>query len=76
MLSLSISYWDLINFPYFADTTERGDRGWKEAQIQGADRVTLWTTLAPNSFKYKIIPLLSSKHLITLPHYALQSIYV
>jgi hypothetical protein len=29
MLSFSISYRDLIKFPYFADTTERGDRGWK-----------------------------------------------
>jgi hypothetical protein len=26
MLSFSISYPDLIKFPYFADTTERGDR--------------------------------------------------
>jgi hypothetical protein len=23
MLSFSISYWDLLKFPYFADTTER-----------------------------------------------------
>ncbi len=35
MLSFSISYWDLIKFPYFADTIERGDRGWKHAQRQG-----------------------------------------
>jgi hypothetical protein len=27
MLSFSISYRDLIKFPYFADTTERGGRG-------------------------------------------------
>jgi hypothetical protein len=27
MMSFSISYPDLILFPYFADTTERGDRG-------------------------------------------------
>ncbi len=26
---------DLINFPYFMDTTKRGVRGWKEAQRQG-----------------------------------------
>jgi hypothetical protein len=32
VLSCSISYWDLIKCPYFADTTERGDRGWKEAE--------------------------------------------
>jgi len=35
MLRLSISYWDLIKFPYFTDTTKRGVRGWKEAQRQG-----------------------------------------
>jgi hypothetical protein len=29
MLSFSISYPDLIKFPYFADTTERGDNGLK-----------------------------------------------
>jgi hypothetical protein len=27
VLSFSVSYPDLIKFPYFADTTERGDRG-------------------------------------------------
>ncbi len=27
--------------PYFADLTQRGDRGWKEAQRQGEDSVTL-----------------------------------
>jgi hypothetical protein len=31
-----ISYSDLIKFPYFADTTKRGDKGWKK------QRVTLW----------------------------------
>jgi hypothetical protein len=30
MLSFSISYPDLIKFPYFAETTKRGDRGQKE----------------------------------------------
>ncbi len=35
MLSSSISYWDLIKFPYFADITKSGDRGWKHAQRQG-----------------------------------------
>jgi hypothetical protein len=34
-----VSYWDLIKFHYFAYTTERGDRGWKQAQRQGEDRV-------------------------------------
>jgi hypothetical protein len=36
--------WDLITCPYFADTTERGDKGWNEAQRQGEDRVILWIT--------------------------------
>jgi hypothetical protein len=45
MLSFSISYWDLVKCLYFADTTEREDRGWKEAQRQGEDRVTLRITL-------------------------------
>jgi hypothetical protein len=35
MLSFIISYWDIIKFPYFADTIERGDRGWKQAQREG-----------------------------------------
>jgi hypothetical protein len=30
MLSFSISYWDLIKFPYFADTIERGEGGERE----------------------------------------------
>jgi hypothetical protein len=42
---------------YFADTTERGDMGWKEAQRQGEDRVTLQMTL------------LSYDHLIMLEHH-------
>jgi hypothetical protein len=32
MLSFSISYSDLIKFPYFADTAERGDRGVKDGE--------------------------------------------
>jgi hypothetical protein len=35
MLSFSISYPDLIEFPYFADTTERGDRGAKVEENRG-----------------------------------------
>jgi hypothetical protein len=35
ILGVSISYWDLIKFLYLADTPERGDRGWKQAQRQG-----------------------------------------
>jgi len=29
-MSYSISYKELIKFPYFVDTTERGDRGSKD----------------------------------------------
>ncbi len=32
MLSFSISYSDFIKFPYFAYTTERGDRGVKDGE--------------------------------------------
>jgi hypothetical protein len=34
-LSFSISYPVDINLPYFADLTQRGDRGSKDAQRQG-----------------------------------------
>jgi hypothetical protein len=50
MLSFSISYWDLINFHYFADTTERGDRGWKQREQGVTERVTLQIT--PFSWVY------------------------
>jgi hypothetical protein len=39
------SYPGWIKLPYFADLTQREDRGWKEAQRQGEDRVTLMKTL-------------------------------
>jgi len=45
VLTFSISYWDLIKFPYFTDTSKRGGRGWKEAQRQGEDTVTLRISL-------------------------------
>jgi hypothetical protein len=45
MLSFSISYPGLIKLPYFADLIQRGDRGWKEAQRQAEDRMTLRKTL-------------------------------
>jgi hypothetical protein len=35
MLNISISYWDLIKFPYFADTTERRDREVETERIGG-----------------------------------------
>ncbi len=31
-LGFGIPFWDLIKFPYFADTTQSGNRGWKQAQ--------------------------------------------
>jgi len=34
-MSFSISNPDLIKFSYFADTTERGDRGRKERRDRG-----------------------------------------
>jgi hypothetical protein len=34
MLSFRISYWNLTKFPYFVDTTERGDKGWKRQRRQ------------------------------------------
>jgi hypothetical protein len=45
VLSFSISYWDLMKFPYFTDTTKKGLKGWKEAQRQGEDRVILRISL-------------------------------
>jgi hypothetical protein len=41
MLSFSISYLDLIKFPYLADLTQKGNRGWKEAQRQGEHKIIL-----------------------------------
>jgi hypothetical protein len=45
LMSWSISYWYLWQRLYFADTTERGNRGWKEAQRQSEERVTLEISL-------------------------------
>jgi hypothetical protein len=39
MLSISISYWDLLKCLYFVDTTERGKREWKEAQRQDEESI-------------------------------------
>jgi hypothetical protein len=49
MQSVNISYWDSIKFPYFANTAKRQDRGWKQAQIEVEDRVSLWLTLISTS---------------------------
>ncbi len=63
MLSFNISYWDSIKFPSFADTTERRDKGWKDAQRHGEARVTwLITLLSSNlSNKFKGINVLEMK---------------
>jgi hypothetical protein len=45
MLSFSIPYRDLIKFPYFANTIERGDRG----ESRPKDRVAL----ADNSIAFR-----------------------
>jgi len=37
----SISYWDLLKCLYFADSTERGERVWREAQRQGEESMFL-----------------------------------
>ncbi len=37
-----------LKFHYFVDVTQTGDRGWKEAQRQGEDRVTLAKALITN----------------------------
>jgi hypothetical protein len=49
MQSFNISYWDSIKFRYFANTTEKWDREWKQAQIEAEDRVSLWLTLISTS---------------------------
>jgi hypothetical protein len=62
MLSFSVSYSDLINVLYFADTvttTDRGDRGLKAERIgggkrEGEDRVTLRITLLHKSSLFLI----------------------
>jgi len=46
MLSFSILYPDLIKVASFVvDLTQRGDRGWKEAQREDEDKATLRKTL-------------------------------
>ncbi len=53
--NFSISYWELIKFPYFVETTERGDKGWKQAQRQGdftdnfIKQETSWERLEPKA---------------------------
>ncbi len=65
---LSISYWDLIKFPYFADTTERGDKGVKGAQREGEDKVTLQITLLSISSSHFFVTIeLGSRSCVFLP---------
>jgi hypothetical protein len=51
LMSFSISYWDLIKFPHFC--RYHWNRGWKQAQRQGENRVTLQITLITRSFLLK-----------------------
>jgi hypothetical protein len=49
MLSFSISYWDLIKLPYFADTTERQDRGEREGDFM--NNFKIWTYIGITSIE-------------------------
>jgi len=51
---LSISYWDLKKFHYFADTTERGVWGWKEAQRQGEVQDFTDNSILASSYHLKL----------------------
>jgi hypothetical protein len=44
MLNFSISSWDLIKSPYFVNTTERGDRGWKRGQLSNLIYKFTWSS--------------------------------
>jgi hypothetical protein len=59
MLSFNTSYPDLIKLPYFADLTQRGDSGRKEAQRQGEDMMTLKKTLWNHQYALKSIASIS-----------------
>jgi hypothetical protein len=56
------AYYDLIKFHYFVDTTERGDRGWKQAQRWGEDRVTLQVTLFYQQKKVFLKKIINDSH--------------
>jgi len=60
MQSFNISYWDSVKFPYFVNTTETWDRGWKQAQIEAEDRVSLRLTLISTSNLVEVRTLLIS----------------
>jgi hypothetical protein len=59
MLSFIISYPKIIKFPYFADTTERGDRGrkqriWDETEGDFTDN-SIVKTISHNNQKQVMI---------------------
>jgi hypothetical protein len=60
MQGCNISYWDSIKFPFFVNTTERQDKGWKQAQIDPEDRVSLRLTLISTSNLVEVRTLLVS----------------
>jgi len=67
MLSFSISRWDLMEFHYFADTIERGDRGWEQAQRQGEDRMTLRISLLFFILTFHFVPTFGKTGLCNIP---------
>jgi hypothetical protein len=60
MPSISISYWDLLKYFHFVETTEIGDRGWKEAQRQGY--------FTDNSIVFHTFLSLLSPHMLRVKH--------
>jgi hypothetical protein len=58
MLSLSISYWDLIKFHYFADTTERGEGDEREDEDMVTLGFKLWSAKSGSKlYKAKVGPI-------------------
>jgi hypothetical protein len=57
VLSFNISYWGFIKFPYFTNTTKTRVWGWKEAQRQDENRVTLHISLISVSLNEQTCPL-------------------
>jgi hypothetical protein len=58
MPSFSISYPDLIKLPYFVNLTQRGDRGWKEAQRQDdfKENSRIYWFLERKKITYRLLP--------------------
>jgi hypothetical protein len=65
MLSFSVLYSNLIKFPYFADITERGDRGQKQRGEGVKERMTLQIILIYKFFIRQKNPK-SKTHMVNL----------